>query len=374
MTAPLKESLKSEKFFRLLVDSVRDYAIFMLTPTGEVASWNAGAERIKQYSESEIVGQNYSVFYTPEDLARGLPQRNLRIAAEQGHFGDEGWRVRKDGTRLWCSIVITPIQDEEGQLVGFTKITRDITDRKLLMDQIQQHAADLEHQIAERDKMYAEMEAFSYSVSHDLRAPLRAIEGFTEALKEDLTEAPNAEVQEDLAQITAATERMTLLINDLIEYSRLGRSQMDVSLLKVEDLIAEVLKREVAGRSKIHTYIAPGLKVMAHKAALAQALVNLVDNALKFHKPGEAPEVSISASRTDQHVRIEVHDKGIGLAEEHYTRIFQVFQRLHTTKAYPGTGIGLALVKRITERLGGTVGVESRVGKGSTFWIEIPSA
>jgi PAS domain S-box-containing protein len=374
ITRDLTRRREEEIRYRRLVEGVKDYAIYSLDRDGTITSWNVGAERIKQYKEAEIVGQNYATFYTPADVAAGLPRRNLKKAVEQGQFEDEGWRVRKDGARLWCSVVITPIHDEEGLLVGFTKITRDITDRKLLMDQIQQHAVDLEHQIAERDKMYAEMEAFSYSVSHDLRAPLRAIEGFTAALMEDLTETPGPEAQEDLAQITAATERMTVLINDLLEYSRLSRSQMDVALLKVEDLIAEVLKREVEGRSQIRTSIAPGLKIFAHKAALAQALLNLVDNALKFHQPGKPAEVSIIASGIDDKVRIEVRDKGIGLAEEHYKRIFQVFQRLHTSKAYPGTGIGLALVKRIVERLGGTVGVESQVGKGSTFSIEIPSA
>jgi PAS domain S-box-containing protein len=216
ITRDLTRRREEEVRYRRLVEGVKDYAIYSMARDGTVTSWNVGAERIKQYKESEIVGQNYSRFYTPEDVARGLPQRNLQMAAEQGQVEDEGWRVRKDGARLWCSVVITPIHDEEGQWVGFTKITRDITDRKLLMDQITQHAADLEHQIAERDKMYAEMEAFSYSVSHDLRAPVRAIEGFTQALKEDLTETPNAVAQEDLAQIAAATERMAVLINDKI--------------------------------------------------------------------------------------------------------------------------------------------------------------
>jgi PAS domain S-box-containing protein len=373
VTRDLTRRREEEVRYRRLVDGVKDYAIYSLDVDGTITSWNVGAERIKQYTESEIIGQNYSIFYTPEDVAKGVPQRNLKLAAEQGEVESEGWRLRKDGTRFWSNVVIAAMHDDEGALIGYTKITRDVTDRKLLMDQVRAHAVDLEQRIEERDKMYAELEAFSYSISHDLRAPIRAIEGFTAALKEDLKEPPSPEVQEDLSHITAATERMTVLIDDLLEYSRLSRSQMDLAPIEVEDLVADVLKAEGERAKDIRTSIEPGMTVLAHKSALGQALVNLVDNAFKFHKSGTRPEVSVIASRRGRNVRIAVIDKGIGISPEHHSRVFKVFQRLHTSKDYPGTGIGLALVKRIAERLGGSAGVESEAGKGSTFWVEIPS-
>ncbi len=360
--------------YRQLIENVTEYAIFSLDPTGHVTSWNVGAERIKQYKESEILGRHYSTFYTPEDLAKGIPQHNLEVAARTGRVEGEGWRVRKDGTRFWSNVVITAMRDEQGELIGFSKITRDVTDRKMLLDQIQQHAAELEYRIQERDRMYSELEAFSYSISHDLRAPLRAIEGFAEALREDLGDSLTPEAAEDLRQVTSAADRMAVLIGDLLEYSRLATTKMEVAVVDVADLVREVLGHNLPHIAEVKTSVEPGLRVIAHRTALVQALLNLVENALKFHKPGASPRVTVGASRNRQNVRIFVQDEGIGMAREHHQRIFQVFQRLHTAKEYPGTGIGLALVKRIAQRLGGNVSVESELGKGSTFWIEIPAA
>src|SRR5438105_4164895 len=185
ITRDLTERRKVEQHYRLLVEGITDYAIFSLDPRGFITTWNSGAERLKGYTSEEIIGQHFSRFYTPEDRAACLPEKILAIAAREGHWEGEGWRVRKDGTRFWSSAVVTAQRDDEGQLTGFSKITRDITDRKQLLDQIRAHASELEKRIEEREQTNAELEAFSYSVSHDLRAPLRAIEGFATALKED---------------------------------------------------------------------------------------------------------------------------------------------------------------------------------------------
>jgi signal transduction histidine kinase len=319
-----------------------------------------------------VVGQPFSRFYLPDDVAQRRPQRSLATAAERGQYQDEVWLVRKDGSRFWSSIAITPIHDDDGQLMGFSEIVRDMTDRKRLMDQIQQHASELEDRIAERDRTLADLEAFNYSVSHDLRAPLRAIEGFVAALKEDLPTAPSQDVRDDLSQITSAVTRMNALIDDLLNYSRVSRGEIEVADLDLRDVMGGVIDLDPTAR--IRMAIEPGVRVRAQRSALTQALLNLVDNALKFHKPGLPPAVHIVAARHDDTVRIEVKDEGIGIAPEHHERIFQIFQRLHAGGTYRGTGIGLALVKRIAERMGGTVGVESEAGKGSTFWIDVPAA
>ncbi len=373
ITRDLTGRRNAEARFRRIVEGIRDYAISTLDADGIVTSWNAGAERLMQHAESEILGEPFSQFYVPEDVAARRPQRSLATAVERGQCQDEAWRVRKDGSRFWSSIAITPIRDDDGQLIGFSEVIRDLSDRKLLIDQIQQHANDLEERIAERDRSMADLESFNYSVSHDLRAPLRAIEGFAAALREDLPSPPSPEVQDDLLQITKAVKRMNALIDDLLDYSRVSRGDMQMADLDLGDVMGGVLHLDTG--ANIRTAIEPGVRVRAQRSALTQALINLVDNALKFHKPGLPPAVDIVASRHNHNtVRIAVKDSGIGIAPEHHDRIFQVFQRLHTASAYPGTGIGLALVKRIAERFGGAVGVESEAGKGSTFWIDVPAA
>lgn len=372
ITRDLTGRRNAEARFRRMVEGVRDYAISTLDPDGLVTSWNAGAQRLMQYAEPEIMGEPCSLFYVAEDIAARRPQRNLAAAVDRGQCQDEAWRVRKDGSRFWSSIAITPIRDDDGQLIGFSEIIRDLSDRKQLIDQIQRHAADLEERIAERDRTMADLESFNYSVSHDLRAPLRAIEGFAAALREDLPSPPTPEVRDDLQQIANAVKRMNALIDDLLNYSRVSRADMEMAEVSLDDVVGGVLQLDPA--STIRTAIEPGVRVRAHRSALTQALTNLVDNALKFHKPGLPPAVDIVASRHNNTVRIAVKDSGIGIAPEHHDRIFQIFQRLHTASAYPGTGIGLALVKRIAERFGGAVGVESEAGKGSTFWIDIPAA
>ena len=371
MSEPLKD-LQTERVLRLLVDSVWDYAIFMLTPEGHVASWNPGAQRIKGYAPEEIIGRHFRVFYSGKEQQDRKPEHELVVAAQVGRFEDEGWRIRKNGSRFWANVMIVAVRDEGGHLVGFGKITRDLTDRRRLMDQVQQHANELEQRIAERDRSLADLESFNYSVSHDLRAPLRAIEGFATALREDLPAVRSLEVREDLAQIDSAVKRMNALIDDLLDYSRVSRGDMETAEVDLHDVMGGVL--QIDRGASIRTAVEPGVRVKAQRSALTQAILNLVDNALKFHKPGSPPAVAIEASRHNDTVRIAVKDDGIGIAPEHHERIFQIFQRLHTASAYPGTGIGLALVKRIAERFGGAVGVESEAGKGSTFWIDVPAA
>ena len=376
ITRDLTERRASEQRYRLLVEGVSDYAIYSLDPTGVVSSWNSGAQRIKGYTAEEIIGKNFSNFYSPEDAAAGMPQRVLRTAIEEGHFEGEGWRVRKDGTRFWSSVVVTPIRDEEGTLTGFSKVTRDITDRKKLLDDLQRHAQELETQIAERERTNAELEAFSYSVSHDLRAPLRHIEGFAQIVLEDYGDRLDEVGKSHLLEITKASTRMSRLVHDLLEYGRLSQIELVSEPIALAPLVKRVIAEQEAPASAFDVQISPSARVSAHEPTLHQVLSNLVGNGLKFHKPDSPAHVTIVAAATadPNFVRVSVTDNGIGIAPEYRERIFRVFERLHGISEYPGTGIGLAIVKRGVERMGGRVGVDSIPGTGSTFWFELPAS
>lgn len=373
ITRDLTERRASEQRFRLLVEGVTDYAIFLLDRTGHVASWNSGAQRIKQYTAEEIMGRHFSAFYTPEDREKGMPQYVLKQAEEHEHWQGEGWRVRKDGSRFWSSVVVTALRDEAGQLTGFSKVTRDITDRKLLLDELQRHTKELERQVEERERTNAELEAFSYSVSHDLRAPLRAIEGFASALKEDYANQLDATAHDYLHEIISASTRMNRLVRDLLEYGRLSRIEIIPQAVAVGPLVSRLLQ-EGPREYKTATLTGDlGSSVLAHEPTLAQVVMNLISNAFKFHAHGVTPHVEINVQHTEMRmVRISVKDCGIGILAEHQEKIFKVFERLHGFNEYPGTGIGLAIVKRGMERMGGKVGVESQPGQGTTFWIEMP--
>jgi PAS domain S-box-containing protein len=376
-TAALHRSdtgLGSDRVFRYLVESVRDYAIFLLDTTGRVATWNPGAQRIKQYTAEDIIGKHFSIFYPTSDRQSGKPEMELAVAAETGRFEDEGWRLRKDGTRFWANVIIIRVNDEEGNQIGFGKITRDLTDRKQLMDQLNHHGRELELRIAEREQTNAELEAFSYSVSHDLRAPLRAIGGFSEVVKEDYGKKLDETGLGYVNEIIAAAGRMNQLIQDLLDYSRLGRVELKLQPVNVSHTVGKALQQLGEDPAKISIEIGTTGLVLAHEPTLVQVISNLISNALKFHDRNVEREVRIwsSIQPHGKSLRLLVRDNGIGIAEHHHERIFQVFERLHDREAYPGTGIGLAIVKRAIQRMGGTYGLESGVGEGSTFWIELP--
>ena len=369
----LTERRLSELRYRLLIESVVDYAIFSLDPGGHVTSWNSGAQRIKGYAPDEIIGKHFSTFYLDEDRKAGIPETVLRTAEKEGHIAGEGWRRRKDGSKFWASVVVTALRDEEGALTGFSKVTRDLTDRKLLLDELQRHSAELELRVSERDQSNAELEAFAYSVSHDLRAPLRAISGFADALREDCAKQLDKRGLEYLDEITAASRRMNNLVQDLLQYGRVGRISAPLASVNLLNAINEA-RRQLGDvpPASVNVEVPADFSVCAHPPMLCQVILNLLSNGLKFHKRDCLPEVRVSAEERDGFIRLNVHDNGIGIAPEHQERIWNVFERLHGRESYAGTGIGLAIVKRATDRMGGSSGVISQSGEGSTFWIELP--
>ncbi len=375
ITRDLTERRRSEQKYRLLVEQVVDYAIFYMDPNGHIQSWNLGAERLKGYSADEIIGQHFSRFYGKEDREGGLPQHVLATAATTGHFEGEGWRYRKDGSKFWASIVVTALRDEEGELYGFSKLTRDMTERKQLLDQLREHSEELELRVREREQSNAELEAFAYSVSHDLRAPLRAVAGFAGALAEDYGGQLNDEARDFLNEIINAAARMNSQVRDLLDYGRLARVNMALEPVRVASAVHEALR--MAGdehNPAVKIAVPVDVEVAAYRQVLAQVLLNLISNALKFAAPNSQPEVRIWTEERGDMVRIGISDNGIGIAPQHQERIWNVFERLHDRSTYPGSGIGLAIVKRAVTRMHGHYGVDSEVGKGSTFWIELPRA
>ena len=250
-----------------------------------------------------------------------------------------------------------------------------------LREQLQQNAIELENRVLERTAQLqaanTELEAFGYSVSHDLRAPLRAMQGFTQALMEDYSDVLDPVGQDYAHRISKAAQRMDALIEDLLTYSRLSRTELELGPINLNHLVSEVLAQlelEIRQRQAQITVATPLLPVMGHRVTLVQVMVNLLMNALKFVTAGVQPQIKIWTEAQPDHVRLWVEDNGIGIAPEHRERIFRVFERLHGIEAYPGTGIGLAIVRKGVERMGGCVGVEAAPAQGSRFWLELPKA
>jgi len=366
------------------VQCVSPYAIYLLDAGGCVTSWNSCAERMAGYPANEILDRHFSVFYLPEDVEQGAPAANLQAALAAGHYEDESWRLRKGGSRFWASVAITPLYDRQGKHTGFSKVTRDLTECKKRMARMEVHTIQVETRSAELERLTSAlqeanraMESFAYSVSHDLRAPLRAMWGFAEALQEDYGEKLDEQGRRYTRSVMDAARRMDELIEDLLAYSRLSRVEMELSPVEMEATLHEVVEEVCTGDTRCKrsiTVTEPLPSVIAHRLTLIQVLTNLLSNALKFVASGTRPQVRVFAEARDQSIRLWVEDNGLGIAPEHLQRIFMPFERLHGPASYPGTGIGLAIVSKGMERVGGKVGVESELGRGSRFWIELPTA
>ncbi len=375
--------LESEKRFRLLVEGVKEYAIFMLDPDGRIVSWNDGARRIKGYQAEDAIGQHISLFYTAEDRAHGKAEELLHIAALQGSVEDEGWRVRQDGSRIWANVSISTLRDEQGQLLGFAKITRDLTDRKEAEAQIRRLNRKLEKRVHERtvqlEVANKELEAFAYSVSHDLRAPLRAMSGFSRILIQDYNHILDEGGQHYLQRIRENASQMGALIDDLLKFSRLirepvRRERVDVTAV-VHQVLADLHLDPAAAPLDIVVDELPGCQ--ADPQLLYQVFLNLIENAVKYSRQRDvirihvgAQELAPTAVARSQPVYF-VRDHGTGFDLAYAERIFGVFQRLHRAEEYEGTGVGLALVQRIIHRHSGEIWVEAVVDQGATFYFTI---
>jgi PAS domain S-box-containing protein len=369
-----EEALRqSEERTRLMVSGMEDYAIYTLDRDGRVTSWNAGAERIKGYKSDEILGEHFSKFYLEEDIRNGKPASELESATQQGSVKNEGWRLRKDGTRFWANVVITALHDDDGQLRGFGKITRDVTERKLAEEALERHQIELARSNAEMTAANKELESFSYSVSHDLRSPLRSIDGFSLALLEDYSEKLDDEGKKHLQRVRVATQRMGELIDDILNLSRVTRASMRLERVNVSDVAAEVILKlqESQPERRIEVDIVKGLEATADSRLLKIILENLLGNAWKFTSKRASAHIEFGQSDVNGASAFFVRDDGAGFDPAYADRLFGAFQRLHAMSEFPGTGIGLATVQRIVYRHGGRVWAESSVGQGATFYFTL---
>ena len=484
-----------EERFRLLVETVKDYAIFLLDPEGRVASWNAGAERIKGYHSEEIIGRHFSCLYLPKDVEAGKPGRELETAAAQGRAESEGWRVRKDGSHFWANVVLTALRDEAGTLVAFAEVTRDLTEQRRaaevlrageeyarrivdaaydafvaidqdgVINEWNRHAEDmfgwsreeaigrplaetiipaqhrdahrrgLKHFLAtgegpvlnrvieitavrrsgvefpveltispltvgrkyvftafvrditqrkeaeDRLKRYtadleaanAELDAFAYSVSHDLRAPLRSIDGFSQALLEDYGEHLDDAGRQYLQRVRVGSRQMAMLIDDLLKLSRVTRAEMHREPVSLTGL-AESISAELRGsdpQRQVEFVIAPGLETSGDPRLLRVALENLLGNAWKYTAKHPRARIEFGVAQHEARPAYYVRDDGAGFDMTYADKLFGAFQRLHAPGEFEGTGVGLATVRRIVGRHGGRVWAEGAVERGATFYFTL---
>ncbi|SRR6266540_12506 len=370
----VEEKLRwTEEGFRLMVESVTDCAIVMLDSEGRVASWNSGAQRIKGYSADEIVGQHFSRFYPPAEIARGTPQRDLDAAAAEGRYEVEGWRVRKDGSLFWANVVFTAIRDAAGNARGFAKLTRDLTERRLV-----EQTLTLAKGAAEKANL-AKSEFLS-SMSHELRSPLNAILGFAQLMDSDATPATTSQ-KASIDQILRAGWYLLELINEILDLAQIDSGKLSLSLepTSLGEVILEcraMIEPQAQGRGIRMTFpqFDQPVFVAADRTRLKQVLINLLSNAVKYNQPGGTVVVDCVGS-TAERTRINVRDSGAGLSAEKLAQLFQPFNRLGQERgAEQGTGIGLVMSKRLIDLMGGLLGVESSVGVGTVFWCELGAA
>jgi PAS domain S-box-containing protein len=364
---------QSDEKLRMLVTGVKDYAILMLDVDGRVTTWNDGAERIKGYRAEEIIGEHFSKFYTPQAVAEDKPGLELRIVTEHGRFEEEGWRVPKDGTRFWANVVITALCDESGHLRGFGKVTRDITERKQLREGGERQREDLARSNAELIVANNELESFSYLVSHDLRAPLRTIDGFSHALLEDCGDKLNDEEKAHLNRIRAATQRMGLLIDDLLSLSRISRTSMHILSLDISALACSIANDLQAAQPErqVELHIEKGLRAMADPSLVRIALENRLSNAWKFTSKRTLAHIEFGQAQIAGTMAFFVRDDGAGFDPAYSSRLFGAFQRLHSMSEFPGTGVGLATVQRIVNRHRGRSWAESAIDCGAVFYFTL---
>jgi len=486
--------------FRLLVDSAKGYAIYMLDAEGRIATWSAEAERIKGYRAEEIIGKSFHTFFTPEDIQGGVPEQMLRTAREEGEARYEGWRVRKDGSRFCVEGVITAIRDESGALNGYSKVAHDVTDRKQAEEALRQSETrfralaeglpqliwtclpdgrcdylspqwvrytgipeeqqlgfgwleqidpadreraaaawkgavethttlDVEFRIRGADGMHrwfkvrgvplrdaegrvvkwfgtntdiddqkranelleakvrertaqlqaslSSVEELLYTIAHDLRAPNRHMQSFAQLLLLEHADRLDDKARDYLNRISETAARSDELIRDLLEYGRLSHEAVSLAPVDLRQTVQAVL-RAVAGEiQQRHAHVQFDQEwphVVANERLLEKILTNFVSNALRYVPPDREPEIAISAQSEAGKAVLRVQDNGIGIPPDQIGRVFEPFIRLPNTTNAPGTGMGLAIVKKAAERLNGAVGADSTLGKGSCFWLELQAA
>lgn len=369
-----------EQKFRVLVETVKDYAILMLDKNGNVTSWNEGARRFKGYEAQEIIGQHFSKFYPPEDIRAKKPEMELEVAQNIGRFEDEGWRVRKDGSRFWANVIITALYDNQGELAGFSKVTRDLSERRKAEEdlriayagleiRIQQKTAQLEEALRARDE-------FLSIASHELKTPVTGLKMQVQLTKMRLNKGV-VDIEKQIQALTSAEaqiDRLTRLIDDLLDISRIQAGKLSYHFEKLNfallyNEVLESLGGPLAASAGLSSFIDEELEGYWDRVRLGQVLVNLISNALKY-APGS--KIVVFAKQDGPYALISVQDYGPGIALEKRGKIFERFERLGQDRNVGGLGLGLYICKQIITAHGGRIEMKNSPGQGATFVFKIP--
>jgi hypothetical protein len=422
-----EEALReSEERFRTMVEGVKDYAIFLLDPTGRVTTWNEGAERINGYRAKEIIGQHFSKFYPPEDIAAHKTERELEIASRAGKYEEEGWRVRKDGSRFWSSVLITAIRNRSGELIGFAKVTRDLTERRAaeqraiedarrvaeeqgarraaeareaelreLTSKLKVQTRELEIRTREAEESRTRADdarkradeanraksQFLAAMSHELRTPLNAIGGYTDLMSMGLSGPVTPQQQEQLARIKRSQAHLLGIINDILNFSRIEAGQLnyDLTAVPIHDVVTSVTHMiapqvQTKGIHFVDEGCPPDVIAWADRAKVEQIILNLLSNAVKF-TPSSGTIAMSCGFDGDGRTTVTVRDTGVGIASEQLEAIFEPFVQVGRTltASAEGAGLGLAISRDLARAMGGDIVVKSTVDVGSKFTLSLPS-
>ncbi|MEO6489183.1 MAG: PAS domain S-box protein, partial [Ferruginibacter sp.] len=382
------ELKRSEERYYSMINEVQDYAIILLDKNGNIKHWNKGAEKIKGYSAEEIIGNNFKIFYTAEDLEIKLPDSLLEHAKEHGKSENQGWRVRKDGSRFWGNVVLTALHDDQRMVIGFSKVTRDLTDKKKAEENQLEYLKSIEQKNLELEHNNAELESFNYIASHDLQEPLRKIQAFSQLILEKEIGNLSLSGNDYFNRINDAASRMQNLIEALINYSQTNSSGVEMEETDLNVIISEV-KHDLSNIIEEKKAVIESeelFKIVGNHVQLQQLFTNLISNAIKYCKPDKPPHLKITSKmmlgklidHTDiinekKYLKISIEDNGIGFEQKYGTKIFELFQRLHSRTHYKGTGIGLAICKKIMRNHEGFIDAEGQPGIGSTFNLYFPA-
>ncbi len=353
-------TLQAADLYRMQVREMRNYAMFMLDPRGITTSWNAGVEQLLGYSEKEWIGQHASVIFTPEEKALEVCESEMRLARETGSATDIRWHRHKNGSEFFAHGFMNALHDGQGVLIGYTKIMSDETARKQLQDSLTESNTALEQ--------------FAYAASHDLQEPLRTINAYAQLLKTKYSGQFDAEASKFLDFIVSAATRMSTLVQDLLAYARLTTERdRPTSIALDEDLEAALTHLDGAikesGASVTHD---PMPTLAVDRGQMVRLFQNLIGNAVKYRNRDEPVKVHISAVQKGTEWVISVRDNGIGFDAKDASTIFTPFKRLHSANEYPGTGVGLAICRRIVQAQGGRIWAEGTPGEGATFSFTLP--
>jgi PAS domain S-box-containing protein len=356
---------------------VQDYAIFALDPEGYILSWNIGAARLKGYAADEIIGKHFSIFYPPEDIARGKTEWELEVAEREGRFEDEGWRVKKDGSQFWANVIITALRAPTGELVGFAKVTRDLTERKSAEERAVRDASRLAAaEAASRTKS-----DFLATMSHELRTPLNAIGGYAELIEMGVAGPISDEQRSYLARIRSSQQHLLAIINDLLNYSKseAGQISYDMGRVSLHDVVERAMpmmlpQAKTKGITIIHGPCMPVVEAWGDQQKVEQIVLNLLSNAVKF-TPGTG-RVTVSCAVEGDQGTITVSDTGPGIPADKFEAIFEPFVQLGRTLTTQsqGTGLGLAISRDLARAMSGDLVVVDTPGGGATFTLSLPVA